>query len=101
MLPADVDDAGKLGEDPRAHRGGGAETELAQDHPVSRGALGVVVGASGGARFFCPAYRHRHNEAARAMPPPLAQNSTSDPGVGPLPWAMASSSAIGMQAEPV
>lgn len=44
---------------------------------------------------------HCHNDAARAIPPPLAQNSTREPDGGPLPWAIASSRAMGIQAEPV
>ena len=43
-LAAGVDDAGEQGENPRAGGGSGAVTELAQDHPMPQGALGLVVG---------------------------------------------------------
>ena len=43
-LAASVDDASEQGDHPRTHRGAGAGTELAQDHRVPQGALGVVIG---------------------------------------------------------
>lgn len=43
-LAADIDNAGEEGHDARTHRSVGAQAQLAQNHPVPQGALGVVVG---------------------------------------------------------
>lgn len=43
-LAAGIDNAGEQGNPPGADRGTGSRTELAQDDPVTQGALGGIVG---------------------------------------------------------
>ena len=47
--------------------------------------------------------KHYHLKITHAIasPPPLAQNKTTSPGWGPIPFINASSKAIGIQAAPV
>src|SRR5689334_7495142 len=44
---------------------------------------------------------HFQTDVAIVIPPPLAQNSMTSPGLGPLPCAIASSRAMTTQGEPV